>query len=92
MSEWELHQGVANGIPHSKRMLEGFIARLEEKKQQLSRRAALSPSPPGRTVFLVHGRDQANRETVARFLGHLGLHVIVLHERPDRGRTLIETL
>ncbi len=43
-----------------------------------------------RSVFIVHGRDQAARETVARFVECLGLTPIILHERPNQGRTLIE--
>ena len=41
-------------------------------------------------VFLVHGRHKAARESVARFLEKLGLHVTVLHEQANRGRTIIE--
>jgi predicted nucleotide-binding protein len=41
-------------------------------------------------VFLVHGRNEGIRETVARFLESLGLPVTILHEQPNRGRTIIE--
>jgi hypothetical protein len=40
-------------------------------------------------VFLVHGRDHGSKDTVARYLERLGLEVIILHERPNQGRTLI---
>jgi len=40
-------------------------------------------------VFLVHGRDGAIKNEVARFLERLGLEVVILHERPNKGRTLI---
>ena len=46
--------------------------------------------PTGKRVFLVHGHDKGTRETVARFLEKLKLEVVVLHEQPDRGRTIIE--
>jgi len=45
---------------------------------------------PNRKVFIVHGHVDAARETVARFLGILGFEVIILHERPNQGRTIIE--
>lgn len=45
--------------------------------------------PSDRKVFVVHGHDGAAREGVARFLERLGLEPIVLHERPNKGRTLI---
>jgi predicted nucleotide-binding protein len=42
-------------------------------------------------VFLVHGRDTAARETVARFLESAGnQRLVILHEQPNRGQTLIE--
>lgn len=41
-------------------------------------------------IFVVHGRDEAAREKVARFLNKLGLEPIILHERPNLGRTIIE--
>ena len=42
------------------------------------------------TIFLVHGHNETWREMVARFLEHLDLRVIILHEQPNRGRTIIE--
>lgn len=43
-----------------------------------------------RKVFVVHGRDVAARESVARFLQNLELEPIILHEQPNEGRTIIE--
>jgi predicted nucleotide-binding protein len=43
-----------------------------------------------RSVFVVHGHDQSLRESCARFLEHLGLVPIILHEQPNGGRTIIE--
>lgn len=62
---------------------------------------ALSTAPPsspaGRVVagspsgvFIVHGRNEGVRETVARVLEQAGRHVVILHEQASRGRTLIE--
>lgn len=41
-------------------------------------------------VFIVHGRDETAKEKVARFLEGLGLESILLHEQPNKGRTIIE--
>jgi predicted nucleotide-binding protein len=43
----------------------------------------------GEAVFIVHGHDEASREAVARFLEKIGFQVIILHERPNKGRTII---
>jgi predicted nucleotide-binding protein len=42
------------------------------------------------SVFLVHGHDSEVRHAVEAFLMKLGLEVIVLAERPNAGRTIIE--
>ena len=41
-------------------------------------------------VFVIHGHDEAARETVARFLEQLGLEPVILHEKANKGRTIIE--
>jgi predicted nucleotide-binding protein len=43
-----------------------------------------------RSVFIVHGHDDAVRETVARFIEKLGIDPIILFERPNGGKTIIE--
>jgi predicted nucleotide-binding protein len=52
------------------------------------------PSPAAvdsqRKVFIVHGHDEAAREAVARFLEKIGFEVIILHERANKGKTIIE--
>jgi hypothetical protein len=58
--------------------------------------AVLNSSPVdsavlGEDVFIVHGHDGETKVTVARFLLRLlGREPIILHEQPDRGRTIIE--
>jgi predicted nucleotide-binding protein len=46
--------------------------------------------PDAKRVFLVHGHDEAARESVARFLEQVGLEVVILHEQPNGGKTVIE--
>ena len=43
-------------------------------------------------AFIVHGHDEAARETVARFLERLGIEAVILHEQATSGRTIIEKL
>lgn len=44
----------------------------------------------GRKVFVVHGHDNETKQTVARFIEKLGLEAVILHERSNKGLTLIE--
>lgn len=41
-------------------------------------------------VFIVHGRDNELKESVARYIEKLGLEAIILHEQPNGGKTIIE--
>lgn len=43
-----------------------------------------------RKVFVVHGHDEALKQTVARVLEQLDLEPIILHDQPNKGRTIIE--
>ncbi|ODS38093.1 hypothetical protein BEH94_04130 [Candidatus Altiarchaeales archaeon WOR_SM1_SCG] len=41
-------------------------------------------------VFIIHGHDEGTKEKVARFLMQLKLEPIILHEKPNEGKTIIE--
>lgn len=41
-------------------------------------------------VFIVHGHNNEAKHAVARFVDKLGLEPIILHELPNRSRTIIE--
>jgi predicted nucleotide-binding protein len=56
---------------------------------QKSNRIAQAPSS-NHKVFIVHGRDEEVKQSVARFLEKLGLEAVVLHERSNTGKTIIE--
>lgn len=43
-----------------------------------------------KNIFIVHGRDNSIKEEVARFIEKLNLEPIILHELPNKGRTVIE--
>ncbi len=43
-------------------------------------------------IFVVHGHDEVIRERVARFIQSVGLHPVLLSERPNRGRTMLDKL
>jgi predicted nucleotide-binding protein len=41
-------------------------------------------------VFIVHGHDEAMKQSVARFIEKSGLKTVILSEQPDHGKTVIE--
>lgn len=46
--------------------------------------------PNNRQIFIVHGHDNEVKETVARVLEKINLEPIILHEKANEGRTIIE--
>ena len=51
-----------------------------------------TPTNPAnaKKVFVIHGRDEETKQTVARFLESLGLEPVILQEQPSKGNTIIE--
>jgi len=41
-------------------------------------------------IFIIHGHDEGTKEKVARFLMQMNLDPIILHEKPNEGKTIIE--
>jgi predicted nucleotide-binding protein len=91
-----IQQSIREGV-------EGAIVNLQSTRDLLSERlenlAPIAPPAPetlsreiGCRVFIVHGRDEAAKEAVARFVAQLQLDPIILHEQPNAGRTIIEKL
>lgn len=45
-----------------------------------------------KNVFIVHGHDDGLKNEVARFITDMGYNPIILHEQPNRGKTIIEKI
>jgi predicted nucleotide-binding protein len=67
-----------------------LIPEAPELKQASPQQQASQPRAIGKRVFIVHGHDEAAKESVARLLEKLNLDPIILHEQPNRSRTVIE--
>ena len=52
--------------------------------------SAMPQSTFGNEVFIVHGHDDEAKETVARFVEHLGIEATILDEEINEGRTIPE--
>ena len=91
MSDHEWQEVHREGLAHTKKLLESFMKQLEVFAPNTSVEG-VQPSrlATSRDVFIVHGHDEGIKDTVARFVSKLELSPIVLHEKPDRSRTVIE--
>ena len=91
-------ESLQSGLQRAKGQLESMVNEVEEywpagesaavdrhqPDERISRKRSCS------TVFLVHGRNEAVKSTVARFLEQLDLEPVILAEQPSGGRTIIE--
>ena len=72
-------------------IVKSAIAYLETQDQSQSQNQSHKVSPAlSNRIFIVHGRDEEMEQSVARMIEKLGLTPIILHERPNQGRTIIE--
>ena len=82
-----------------RKQIDGLIRHKKnlERKIRLQKEALLSAASPqsqvrGNKIFLVHGHDREMKETTARLLEKLKLDVVIMDEKANRGKTLIEKL
>jgi predicted nucleotide-binding protein len=90
-----LQRNLAEGLQSLIEMLEGYIEVLRVDAEfsdspSVSVSRPVSPAVSGDHIFIVHGHDEGSLQRVARFLETLKQNVIVLKERPGKGRTVIE--
>lgn len=85
------------GLETAKSVLESIVDEIKEYWNDEEGSLASSSSIVGKQkqpfsnkIFIIHGHDDGAKETVARFVSKLGLEPIILHERPNEGRTIIE--
>ncbi len=68
-------------------MLEEFkLFGLPIEKKKLKKISAKTSNK----IFVVHGHDEIMKQSVARAVEQIGLKPVILHEKPDKGRTIIE--
>ncbi len=90
---WEKHR--AKSLSKQITIMEGLLEVLQteislEKGHEAGESFPLKISASARSVFLVHGQDSATENITARFIEKLDLNLIILHEQPNQGRTIIE--
>ena len=52
--------------------------------------SAVVPVEFSKDVFIVHGHDDPAKMEVAHLIERAGLNAVILHEKPNAGRTIIE--
>ena len=83
--DWKSGQGKLKNL--FKTMREEFVLFSKTKKTSPERAIDVEKS---NLIFVVHGHDETMKQSVARVLEKIGLEPIILHEKPNLGRTVIE--
>ncbi len=84
------------GMVQAKVLLESMLDEIEDYWDDDTSSQTASPAQDmpeqlvSNRVFVVHGRSDGSRNTVARFLESLELEPVILQEQPSEGRTIIE--
>ena len=95
ISEFDNQESYVEGLEHATAILQSMLDEVEEYwEEEPGLDSPGTPEIPKTTntnqVFIIHGRDDGIKNTVARFLEDLGLEVVILQEKPDQGLTIIE--
>ncbi len=96
MGDAEFEKYMASIIENQIKMLGSCIEQLEteielsEGKEDIDEQNIPEEISFSNKVFIVHGHNQGMKEAVARFVEKLGLEAVILHEKPSKGRTIIE--
>lgn len=93
----EARKYVAEGKMEAIQILKSAIKWLQDEIGDASESVPVDSSERvavelSQKVFIVHGHDEAARETVARFLEKIGFDPVILHEKASQNRTVIEKI
>lgn len=76
---------------HRRRQVDEVMSRVTERlHEKVQKDRTHVPPPLSRRVFIVHGHDGGLKNAVARVVSAMGLEPCILHERPNKGRTVVE--
>ena len=90
-AEWSQH--YAEGLQAKIKVLDGYMkqlrteARIQEQSVSVGSNVVREGS---KKVFIVHGHDGELKHATARLVTSLGFEPVILHEQPNKGRTIIE--
>ena len=91
----EFQRAYVSGLGTADAMLKSMIGEIQEywEDENYASMTPISQDDDSRNtneIFIIHGRDNEAKVTIARFLERLDLKPIILHEQPNQGRTIIE--
>ena len=89
--EFECQEAYLRGLVEAASLFQSFIDEINEYWEDETPQATNQiPTELSTDIFIVHGHDEAAKESVARFIEKLELNPVILHEQSNKGRTIIE--
>lgn len=82
----EFYEDVKNKVNNLKQL----ISKLSLIKSEIKENTPPLTETNNNKIFIVHGHNNEVKVNVARTVEKLGLEVIILHEQPNSGKTIIE--
>ena len=94
ISDYRKREVFTEGLEEAKWMLNSMIKEIDnywaDNQDENNQSNVMSgKSIDSDRVFVVHGRDEGAKHSIARFVEQLGLEPVILEEQPSRGRTVI---
>ena len=88
-------EAYLDGLKRARSVLESMLEEIGEYWEDDEAELVHAEHPAAQAysakkIFIVHGRDSEAKETVARFLQKLQLEPVILHEKANEGRTIVE--
>jgi predicted nucleotide-binding protein len=90
MEDSEYSEAWQSGKSEMTNLLKIAFEEIELNLKENTQQKSSAPVVMSNKVFVVHGHDEEMKTTVARALEKLGLAPIILHEKADQGKTVIE--
>lgn len=84
------HTAFRNVLETAKEELQLTAVLSKRNEEPKNRDAQEAGQELQRSVFVVHGHDEELKQAAARTLEQLQFEPIILHEKPSKGRTIIE--
>lgn len=87
-------KACCDGLKKTKDVFKDYLTEIKEemleKDEKSEKTVHTDLNHQNNKVFVVHGHDEALKEKVARLLEKQGLEAIILSERANKGKTIIE--
>ena len=81
-----------NGLDEAKAVLQTYLEEIQEECEEKLEYEKVVQAKNFSKIFIVHGHDEALKQSVARLIEKQNIEAIILSEKANKGKTIIEKL